>query len=237
VTLLGPSGFGKSTLLMTVAGLETPSAGSVKVLGQPVSGAVPALGIVLQDATLLPWKSAIENILYPARIRGSLLGPVRERADELLSLVGLDGFAYRKPRELSGGMKQRVALCRALVYEPRLLLLDEPFSALDAITRDEMNVLLLDLWERLETTRLMVTHSIAEAHLLSDRILVTSNRPSRIIADVRIPFARPRTPAMLSSQEFTSLAASQREMIGQLRPSTGATRRVTYRATSAPIHA
>lgn len=217
VTLLGPSGCGKSTLLMAVAGLETPTLGHVSVNGEQVYGPVPSLGIVFQDATLLPWKSALENVLYPARIRRLPLAPIRERAVEMLSLMGLSGFANSKPRELSGGMRQRVALCRALVYEPRLLLLDEPFSALDAITREEMNGLLLDLWEKVQTAALLVTHSISEAILLSDRILVMSNRPSRIVADITVPFARPRSADLLNTAEFGALSGELRKLIAQLR--------------------
>lgn len=217
VTLLGPSGCGKSTLLMAIAGLEMPTLGQIKVNGEPVRGPVASLGIAFQDATLLPWKSAIENVLYPARIRGQSLASIRQDALDMLALVGLSGFGDRKPHELSGGMRQRVALCRALVYHPHLLLLDEPFSALDAITREEMNVLLLNLLEKVQTAALLVTHSISEAILLSDRILVLSDRPARIIADVVVPFPRPRSAELFSTAECTALSSKLRGLITQLR--------------------
>jgi NitT/TauT family transport system ATP-binding protein len=200
-------------------GLEKATSGDIAVGGQRVLGPVPSLGIVFQDPTLLPWKSALENILYPARIRRLPLEPVRQKALEMLELVGLGGFENSKPRELSGGMRQRVALCRALVYEPRLLLLDEPFSALDAITREEMNKLLADIWDRVQTAALLVTHSLSEAILLSDRILVMSNRPSRIIADIAVPFPRPRSVGLLDTAEFTVLSRQLRHLIADLPPS------------------
>ncbi len=217
VTLLGPSGCGKSTILMTLAGLETPTSGTVLLNGQPIRGPADGLGVVFQDATLLPWLSALDNILYPARIRKLPLDAVRPKAERMLARVGLEQFAGHKPGALSGGMRQRVALARALVYEPLLLLLDEPFSALDALTRDEMNLLLLQLWEQAQTTTILVTHSITEAILLSDRILVMSARPSSIIADIAVPFARPRPEEVLDHPEFIALTARLRALIGHAR--------------------
>lgn len=213
VSLLGPSGCGKSTILMAIAGLEPPSAGDVRINGAPVDGPVPSLGIAFQDATLLPWRSTLQNVLYPAEIRRLDRDLYGERAVRMLRKVGLGDFLDRKPGELSGGMRQRVALVRALVYAPELLLLDEPFSALDAITREEMNLLLLDLWAEVQTTTILVTHSIAEAILLSDRILVMSARPSEIVAELTVPFARPRRPSIIDDPAFGALAARVRRMI------------------------
>jgi NitT/TauT family transport system ATP-binding protein len=192
VSLLGPSGCGKSTLLMMLAGLESPSEGTITIAGNLLTAPRAETGIMFQDPTLLPWKSALENVLFPFYAMGKPIGTAIARAKELLEQVGLADFHHHKPRQLSGGMRQRVAICRALVYEPDLLLMDEPFSALDAMTRDDMNLVLMKMWEEQHRTAIFVTHSIREAVYLSDRVLVMSQRPGRIIADVRIPFARPR---------------------------------------------
>jgi NitT/TauT family transport system ATP-binding protein len=213
VSILGPSGCGKSTLLMMVGGLEEPTQGSIRVAGETVTGPRLKTGIIFQDATLLPWKSVLDNVLYPVRIQHRPLAEHRERALELLRMVGLLEFQGSRPHELSGGMRQRTAICRALVTDPDLLLMDEPFSALDAITRDELNVALLDIWQRNHKTALFVTHSIREAVFLSDRILVMARRPSRIVADVRVPFPRPREISMQESAEFTALCATLRGQI------------------------
>ena len=213
VSILGPSGCGKSTLLMMVGGLEQPTQGSIHVAGEVVSGPRLKTGIIFQDATVLPWKSVMENVLYPVRIQRRPLAEYRERATELLRTVGLLEFQDKRPHQLSGGMKQRTAICRALVTDPDLLLMDEPFSALDAITRDELNVVLLDIWQRHHKTALFVTHSIREAVFLSDRILVMGKRPARIIADVTVPFARPREVHVQESVEFTRLCALLRGQI------------------------
>jgi NitT/TauT family transport system ATP-binding protein len=193
VALLGPSGCGKSTLLMMIAGLDTPSQGAIGVAGRTLTAPRAETGIMFQDPTLLPWKSAIDNVLFPfLAANRPVTSPPVDRAANLLDQVGLQGFHHHKPRQLSGGMRQRVAICRALVYEPDLLLMDEPFSALDAITRDEMNLVLMKMWEEHHRTALFVTHSIREAVYLADRVLVMSRRPGRIIEDIHIPFARPR---------------------------------------------
>ena len=163
--------------------------------------------------TLLPWKSALENVLFPVRILKLPMEAYRQRALELLTMVGLSGFEHKKPSELSGGMRQRVAICRALIHDPDILLMDEPFSALDAITRDEMNELLLDLWQQYTKTALFVTHSIREAVFLADRVLVMARRPSTIVEDLIIPFARPRPMAIGESREFNEICGHLRERI------------------------
>jgi NitT/TauT family transport system ATP-binding protein len=213
VAILGPSGCGKSTLLMMVGGLEAVTAGRINVDGAPMTGPRTSIGIMFQDSTLLPWKSAIDNVLFPIRILKRPLEAYRDTARQLLDRVGLDGFMHKKPHELSGGMRQRVAICRALVYDPELLLMDEPFSALDAITRDEMNELLLDLWQQYTKTALFVTHSIREAVFLADRVLVMTRRPATIVEDLTIPFARPRAMAIGETPEFNAICGHLRERI------------------------
>ena len=169
VSLLGPSGCGKSTLLMMIAGLEQPTGGSISLAGSEVKEPRRDIGIIFQDATLLPWKSALDNVLFPVRILKLPIEPYRHRARELLAMVGLSDFENKKPSQLSGGMRQRVAICRALIHDPDILLMDEPFSALDAITRDQMNVALSEILETYKKTVIFVTHSIREAAFLSDR--------------------------------------------------------------------
>jgi NitT/TauT family transport system ATP-binding protein len=210
VSLLGPSGCGKSTLLMMIAGLEQPTAGSVSLADTPVAKPRRDIGIVFQDPTLLPWKSALENVLFPIRILKLPLGQYRDRAHELLKMVGLTGFEHKKPAELSGGMRQRVAICRALIHDPEILLMDEPFSALDAITRDQMNVALSEILETYRKTVIFVTHSIREAAFLSDRVLVMGGRPSTIILDLKMPFGRPRRFEIEDTPEFTQVCRQLR---------------------------
>jgi NitT/TauT family transport system ATP-binding protein len=213
VAILGPSGCGKSTLLMMVGGLEPVTAGRIAVDGSAMAGPRTSIGIMFQDSTLLPWKSALDNVMFPIRVLKRPLDAYRDIARQLLERVGLDDFANKKPYELSGGMRQRVAICRALVYDPELLLMDEPFSALDAITRDEMNELLLDLWQQYTKTALFVTHSIREAVFLADRVLVMTRRPATIVEDLAIPFARPRPMAIGESREFNEICGHLRERI------------------------
>ena len=196
VAILGPSGCGKSTLLMMVGGLEAVSSGRIVVDGKPMTGPRTSIGVMFQDPTLLPWKSALDNVLFPVRVLKRSIEDHREAANNLLQQVGLNGFEHKRPHELSGGMRQRVAICRTLVYDPDVLLMDEPFSALDAISRDEMNELLLDLWQQFTKTALFVTHSIREAVLLADRVLVMTRRPATIVEDLTVPFARPRSMAL-----------------------------------------
>jgi len=213
VSLLGPSGCGKSTLLMMVAGLESMSTGRIDVGGTPMTGTREDIGLMFQDPTLLPWKTTLDNVLFPIKILKRPMSEYREAAIELLTRVGLGDFLDKKPSQLSGGMRQRVAICRALVYDPTLLLMDEPFSALDAITRDEMNQVLVDMWQEFRKTGIFVTHSIRESVFLSDRVLVMSARPGRIIADVSIPFDRPRDFAITDTPEFNEICAYLRSKI------------------------
>jgi NitT/TauT family transport system ATP-binding protein len=213
VAILGPSGCGKSTLLMMTGGLETITSGSIEIGGTPMTGPRTSIGVMFQDPTLLPWKSAIDNVLFPIRVLKRPIEEYRARARDLLALVGLQDFERKKPHQLSGGMRQRVAICRALVYDPELLLMDEPFSALDAITRDEMNEALLDIWQRYTKTALFVTHSIREAVLLADRVLVMTRRPATIVEDLTIPFERPRDMSIGDTPEFTEICSHLRGMI------------------------
>jgi NitT/TauT family transport system ATP-binding protein len=213
VAILGPSGCGKSTLLMMVGGLEPVSSGRIVVEGEPMTGPRTSIGVMFQDPTLLPWKSALDNVLFPVRVLKRSIEAHREAAHNLLQQVGLNGFEHKRPHELSGGMRQRVAICRTLVYDPEVLLMDEPFSALDAISRDEMNELLLDLWQQLTKTALFVTHSIREAVLLADRVLVMTKRPATIVEDLAVPFARPRSLGLGENREFNEICRHLRERI------------------------
>jgi NitT/TauT family transport system ATP-binding protein len=210
VSLLGPSGCGKSTLLMMIAGLEQPTGGSIMLGGSEVKEPRREIGVIFQDATLLPWKSALENVLFPARILKLPIEIYRERALELLAMVGLAGFEHKKPSQLSGGMRQRVAICRALIHDPDILLMDEPFSALDAITRDQMNVALSEILETYRKTVIFVTHSIREAAFLSDRVVVMGGRPSTIVLDEKMPFERPRRFEIEETPEFVRVCRKLR---------------------------
>jgi len=214
VSILGPSGCGKSTLLMIVAGLEAPTAGRVELRGRLVSSPSTDVGLVFQEPTLLPWKSVIDNIVLPVRLLGKKPTQLYvDRGRQLMDAVGLHGFADSLPGQLSGGMRQRAAICRALINDAPVLLMDEPFSALDAITRDDMNELLLSLWQQMDKTALFITHSIREAIFLSDRVVVMSARPSRIAADISIPFDRPRTVAIQDDPRFPELMRQIRRLI------------------------
>lgn len=205
VCILGPSGCGKSTLLGALAGHLTPSGGDLRVDGQAVAGPSPERGMVFQHHTLLPWRSVRDNVAFGLKMQG--VGKVRRYAqvDEMLRLVGLQDFAARWPNQLSGGMQQRAEIARVLINRPRLLLMDEPFGALDAQTRARMQELLLDIWSRIRTTVVFVTHDIDEALFLADRILVMSPRPGRFIEDLSVEFARPRHAGLLTSPAFVRL--------------------------------
>jgi NitT/TauT family transport system ATP-binding protein len=192
VALVGPSGCGKSTIVKLVAGLHQPTHGQVIINDQPITQPYTDLGIVFQEPVLLDWKSVLDNVLLQAKVRHLERTASRERALKLLDQAGLAGFEQRRPYELSGGMRQRAAVCRALLHRPPLLLMDEPFGALDALTREQMAETLQTLWLELRPTVLFVTHSIPEAVLLADRVIVMSARPGRIIADISIDLARPR---------------------------------------------
>ncbi len=210
VALVGPSGCGKSTLMRIIAGLRRVTSGSVEVDGSPVTGPVSRVGMVFQAAVLLKWRTVLDNVLLPAELSGLNPRAYRERAMRLLELVGLGEFADKRPSELSGGMQQRASLCRALVLDPPILLMDEPFGALDAMTRDEMNLELLRIWgERADgagrKTIVFVTHSIAEAVFLADRVVVMSPRPGRVAGIHEVAIARPRTVETRASAELGRL--------------------------------
>lgn len=206
-TLVGPSGSGKSTLLRMLVDLEHPSDGSISLGGKSPQERVRAheVGMGFQDSALLPWRTVRKNIEFAREV--AALTPRPDLVDELLELVGLSGFAAARPAQLSGGMRQRVSLARALVVEPRLLLLDEPFGALDEFTRETLNLELQRIWMHEAITTVMVTHSISEAVFLSDTVVVMSSRPATVLELVEVPFARPRTPELLTSPEFFALCA------------------------------
>ncbi|NWA02452.1 ABC transporter ATP-binding protein [Pseudomonas gingeri] len=205
VCILGPSGCGKSTLLGVLAGHLAPSGGSLRVDGQPVDGPSPSRGMVFQQHTLLPWRRVLDNVAFGLKMQGIGKTERQRQAREFLGWVGLEDFAGHWPSQLSGGMQQRVEIARVLINRPKLLLMDEPFGALDAQTRSQMQALLLDIWGRIQTTVVFVTHDIDEALFLADRILVMSPRPGRFIEDLRLGFPRPRQPELLTSPEFVRL--------------------------------
>jgi len=202
LTLLGPSGCGKSTLLMIAAGLLPASNGLVAVRGKRVAAPRTDIGIVFQSPVLLEWRTALGNVMLQAEARNSNLGAAERRARELLAAVGLAGFENKYPDELSGGMRQRVSICRALIHNPPQLLMDEPFGALDALTRDQLGLDVQRLWNEAQMTVMFVTHSVAEAVFLSDRVIVMTPRPGRIDRIIDIDLPRPRTLAMRDSPEF-----------------------------------
>ncbi|MCR0984438.1 ABC transporter ATP-binding protein [Roseomonas populi] len=202
VTVVGPSGCGKSTLLKILAGLLPRSSGEVTIGGRPLAGPNPALGVVFQAPVLLPWLTVLENVLVPAKVQKLDLSAARGRALELLAMAGLSGFENRYPSELSGGMQQRAGICRALVHDPAILLMDEPFGALDAMTRETMNEELQRIWRERRKTVLLVTHSIPEAIYLADRIVVMAPRPGHIVEVVEVDLPRPRTLEMQNTPEF-----------------------------------
>jgi NitT/TauT family transport system ATP-binding protein len=202
VSVLGPSGCGKTTVLKIIAGLVSASSGNLRVDGTPVSGPQRKIGIVFHVPALMRWRTALQNILLPAEILGLDMAAARARALELLMLVGLEEFSSKYPRQLSGGMQQRVAIARALIHDPSILLLDEPFSALDIMTRNQLNVELLRIWSERRKTSLLVTHSIPEAVFLSDRVVVLGQRPAKVLEIVPVMLPRPRAPELRVSPEF-----------------------------------
>lgn len=202
VTVVGPSGCGKSTLLKILTGTLRKSSGLISLRGRDVDGPSRDLGIVFQAPVLLPWRTILENVMLPIEIQGLDMATLRERALSLLRLVGLEGFDRKYPGELSGGMQQRVGICRALVHDPALLLMDEPFGALDAMTREQMNLELLRIWQENRKTVMLVTHSIPEAVFLADRVIVMSPRPGRISEIIKVDLPRPRELRMINSAEF-----------------------------------
>ena len=213
VSIVGPSGCGKSTLLRMTAGLTAPSRGAIALRGEPVTGPIRGVGMVFQSPALLPWRSTLGNILFVAEMGGLRPGRHRRRAEELMALAGLVGFEKSYPHELSGGMQQRASICRAMLLKPRLILMDEPFGALDVITRERMGFALQTLWSESRSTVLFVTHSISEAVLLSDVVIVMTPRPGRIRDVVPIDLPRPRESAILRDPRFIDLSARVREGI------------------------
>ncbi len=213
IAILGSSGCGKSTLLMIVAGLVPPTGGEVWFDGRRVTEPLTDLGIVFQRDLLLDWRTVIGNVVLQAEIRRLPLPPARAKAEALLAKVGLKGFEHRHPWELSGGMRQRVALCRALLHDATLLLLDEPFGALDALTREQMNLDLQRIWTEDRRTAVLVTHSIPEAIFLADRVVVMSPRPGRVVLDLEIDLPRPRTIDMRDGKPFADHQRRLREVL------------------------
>ena len=202
ITIVGQSGCGKTTFLRILAGLLSRSSGSVHLRGRPVDSPSRDIGIVFQDPVLLPWRTVFDNVMLPVQVLGLDRAASRRRAMGLLELVGLQGFDDKYPHELSGGMRQRVALARALVHDPSLLLMDEPFGALDAMTREFMNLELLRIWGEAGKTIVFITHSIPEAVFLADRVVVMSARPGRVVDVVGVDLARPRDLDMMASDAF-----------------------------------
>ncbi len=214
VAVLGPSGCGKSTLLRLIAGLIKPSLGTVEIYGQPVTEPRDEIGIVFQRPTLLPWFNVLENVTFPMRHKyGRVTVQELKRGRELLDLVGLGDFHFKRVDELSGGMQQRVGIARALLLDPDILLMDEPFSALDALTREEMSFELLRIWTERPKTVLFITHSIPEALLLADRIIIMTPRPGGIREELAVPLGRPRSIDTLSEPLFHELATHIRRRL------------------------
>ncbi len=211
LAIVGPSGCGKSTLLSIIAGLTNPTTGFVSIGGTRVMAPYPDLGIVFQKDLLLDWRTVAENVMLQASARGMPTAQFRERASELLELVDLAGFEQHLPRELSGGMRQRVAICRALLLDPSLLLMDESFAALDALTRDQLALDFSSLWLAKRKTVLLITHNISEAIFLADRVIVMSPRPGNVDLDLTIALERPRSLAIRETPEFTHYMAAARE--------------------------
>lgn len=226
-SIVGPSGCGKSSLLMLTAGLRSCTHGQIRIDGTPITGPQPNTGIVFQNDALLDWRSALANVLLQVELRGQAKEQYRQKALDLLRSVGLGGFEDRHPYELSGGMRQRIALCRALIHDPHLLLMDEPFGALDALTRDQMMSDLQALWLEQRKTVLFITHSIPEAIFLSDRVVVMTSRPGRIEDIVPIDLPRPRELHITTEPMFNSYVQRIREIFerqGVLRSDSQANR-------------
>jgi NitT/TauT family transport system ATP-binding protein len=213
VTLVGPSGCGKSTVLKIIGGIIPPSRGSVQFDGRPVEKPSRNVGMVFQRAILLPWRTVLDNVLFPLEMLGWRVSDRLEDAHRLIDLVGLKGFEKAMPHELSGGMQQRVSICRALVYDPKLLLMDEPFGALDAMTREEMCLEVLRIWFERRKTVIFVTHSISESVFLADRVVVMTQRPGRVVLNLKIDLPRPRTMDMEFSREFKAYADAVRDAV------------------------
>lgn len=218
--ILGPSGSGKSTLLRAIAGLIRPTSGEIRFRGVP-SENTPPIGYVFQQANLMPWRTVLSNIMLPLELNGVENRQAEGKARELIELVGLEGFADSWPRDLSGGMAQRVAIARALIHDPEYMLLDEPFGALDALTRERMGAELLRIWQARQKTVLMVTHSISEALFLADRVLVLTSRPGTVKLDMEVTLPRPRLEEMHYSDHFVEMSRELRNAIEADRISEG----------------
>ncbi|SDV48043.1 ABC transporter ATP-binding protein [Chitinasiproducens palmae] len=216
VSILGPSGCGKSTLLKIVSGLLKPSAGTVELGGASITGPRRDIGIVFQQPTLLPWQTVLQNILLPIRTLGLNRTEGRARADALLRLVGLEKFANNYPHELSGGMQQRIGIARGMIHDPGLLLMDEPFAALDAMTREHMMAELQRIWMAAGKSVIFITHSIPEAVFLSDRVLVLSQRPAHLVKDMTIALPRPRTEETMGTREFGEYCTALRALFNEI---------------------
>ena len=217
ISLLGPSGCGKTTFLRIAAGLIPKTSGIVEINGIEVERPQPDFGMVFQQPNLMPWRTVLKNVLFPIEIQGDADGGAVQRAADLLLLVGLSGFEHSYPSQLSGGMQQRVALCRALVHQPKLLLMDEPFGALDELTRMEMQDLLLDIRAKTGATVMLVTHSISEAIYLSDEVAVFSSRPARVADYITVDLPYPRRPETRYAPQFTELGHRAGRALGITR--------------------
>jgi NitT/TauT family transport system ATP-binding protein len=211
--IVGPSGCGKTTLLQMLGGVLKPSSGAVLLAGRPLTEPPPEISFVFQKPNLMPWRTVLQNVLLPLQILAAPADEAKQRAEETLTLVGLREFAQAYPKELSGGMEQRVAVARALIQRPRILLLDEPFGALDALTRERLNGELLRLWQAQDFTAIMVTHNIREAVFLADRVIVLSPRPAMVSAEFIIHLPRPRPKGIEYSEAFGILAYEIRQAI------------------------
>lgn len=212
ISIVGPSGCGKSTLLSMASGLAFPSEGNVHIKGQPVTAPVTDIGIVFQTDVLLDWRRVIDNILIQPEMRGQGRTAFEQSARELLAMVGLEGFERKYPWELSGGMRQRVSICRALIHQPPLLLMDEPFGALDALTREQMVMELHQIWLSTRKSVIFITHDIQEAVLLADRVVVMTPRPGRIAEIIETGLPHPRRPATMETQRFVNVVARVRHL-------------------------
>jgi len=214
ITIVGPSGCGKSTLLKILGGLILPSQGDNFLNGKPLRGPSKEMGIVFQSPVLLPWRTVFQNMMLPIEVLNLNVNDFVKRGQELMKLVGLEGFENKHPFELSGGMQQRNAITRALIHDPAILLMDEPFGALDAMTREIMNLELLRIWTESKKTVLFVTHSIPEAVFLADRVIVLSARPGKIIRDFKVTLERPRNLDMMGTDHFGEMVREIRNIFG-----------------------
>ncbi len=216
ISVVGPSGCGKSTLLKLVAGLEDVSSGTLSIAGRPLKGPPDRLGVVFQRDVLLDWRTIIDNVLLTVELQGLPRARYKDQAIALLQRFGLGGFEHRFPWELSGGMRQRASICRALLADPELLLMDEPFGALDAMTRDDLNIELARIWQETRKTLLFITHSIAEAVFLSDRVVMMGKAPGKIVDVITIDLPRPRSLASRETKQFIDYVARIRHHFAEL---------------------